>query len=167
VALCALQRDLTAWAQAESGNGGEFAQAVTRDALALAGAAELAARMAGRLLDLARAPLADPREALRGFLATPAKLQAMCDRPAWLLNGWEMICRTWTAAPALLSQHQAVQDMARCLPVLPDEAEGWLGLPPGSAEQICRLPTSVLTRRDPSSQSDRVARMERLRAVAV
>jgi hypothetical protein len=171
LALGALQHDLTTWAQAESGQSGECPQAETRDALALAGAAELTARMAGKLLEQARAPLADPREALKNFLAAPSHIPppilAGCDRPVWLLDGWDMICRIWHAAPELLACHHAIRDMARSLPILPDEVESWLGLPPGSAEPLGRISASASSWRDPAPHQDRVARLERLRAVAV
>jgi hypothetical protein len=165
--MLALQSELTAWAQAEGGTIGDLAQGEARDALAIAATADLTARMACRLLERTRACLSDPRELLRGFLHDPSPVERLCSRPVWMLSGWEIICRLWHAAPALLPHHQAVQDMARCLPTLPDEVESWLVLAAGSAEQMGRLPATVLTRRDPAPHVDRVARLEHLRKLVL
>ncbi len=166
-ALAQLHVDLTAWAQAEAGMAGENALSETRDALILSSAADLAARMSDKLLEQARAPLSDPRSALKSFARAPLRIQTACERPAWMLNGWDIVCRIWHAEADGQPRHRAVQDMLRCLPALPDEAESWLGLPAGSAEMVGRVSGTASCWRDPSPHPDRVARLERLRVVTV
>ena len=135
-------------------------------AIAVARSADLVGRMAPMMLDSARQALGDPVAGLHRFLTSEAELLGLCERAFWLLDGWEIICRLWHAAPALMPRHAALQDMARSLPALPDEAEAWLGLPNGTAEQLDRS-HSLRPARVRTTAADQMALLEKLRLVQV
>ena len=168
--LASLQRDLVGWAQTEIGerdgpsNG---ADTDARDAVAVAGAAELAARMARLLLDGMRALAGNMPGLIADCLADPRGVSERCEQVGWLLDGWEPVTLLWQAAPGLMPRHVALQEMVRQVPALPDQADSWLGLPAGTAERMFVRPSlSHATARDDTSSVDRIARNERLRAMA-
>ena len=166
VAMQDLHQDLIAWAQSEAGHSGVCPAGETRDAVHVAHVAELASRMAEMLLSQVGQLLIDPVAALRGFVESEAGVIARLNRVFWLLDGWENVIRIWVASPSLFPRALALQDIARSLPSLPDEAESWLGLPKGSTEQVDRA-TSPPPMRDRSLPVDQMAMQERLRMVAV
>ncbi len=165
-ALSELQRDMTVWAQSESGQSGACPASELRDAVAVARSADLVARMAHLMLDSARQALQDPVAGLRHFLTAESELASVCERAFWLLDGWDTICRLWHASPSLMPRHAALVDMARSLPVLPDEAETWLGLPQGTAEQLERA-SGTAPLRIRATAADQMALLEKLRLVPV
>ena len=164
-ALGELHRDMTVWAQSESGQSGACPAGELRDAVAVARSADLVARMAHLMLDSARQALRDPVAGLKHFLTAQSDLESVCERGFWLLDGWELICRLWHSAPSLMPRHAALADMARSLPLLPDEAETWLGLPPGTAEQLERASSAPPRMR--TTAADQMALLEKLRLVPV
>jgi hypothetical protein len=118
-------------------------------------------------LDATRAGLKDMVGMLRSMHADQGSIAHFCERPAWLLDGWEQIWLTWSASPALLPRLEAVRLISRQIPLLPDEAEIWLGLPSGTAETLFRRPPlDQSLRPDTVSQIDLIARNEQLRAMA-
>ncbi|MDR3523446.1 MAG: hypothetical protein P4L66_05025 [Acetobacteraceae bacterium] len=166
VTMQQLCQDLIAWAQTESGHDGTCPAAELRNAVHAARAAELVVRIANSLLTQARALLADPVAALRSIVETEAEVMARLDRVFWLLDGWENIVRIWLASPLLFPRSAAVQDIAQSLPLLPDEAESWLGLPTGTVGQLDRtVSTSIFRAR--GLPVEQMALQERLRMVAV
>ena len=164
--MAEMHRDLTGWAQSESGQSGACPATELREAIAVARSADLVCRMAQMMLDSARQALGDPVAGLHRFLTSEAELLGLCERAFWLLDGWEIICRLWHAAPALMPRHAALQDMARSLPALPDEAEARLGLPNGTAEQLDRS-HSLRPARVRTTAADQMALLEKLRLVQV
>ena len=166
VTMQQLCQDLIAWAQTESGHDGTCPAAEIRNAVHAARAAELMARIADSMLTQARALLADPAAALRSFIETEAEVVARLDRVFWLLDGWENILRIWLASPSLFPRSAAVHDITQSLPVLPDEAESWLGLPAGIAGRLDRTVSTPVSRNH-SLPVEQMALQERLRMVAV
>lgn len=153
-----LQTDLRRWAedpqrhapsqpQSENDASGSL-NAAARAAILVAHAAQIIAEAGQKTLAAAQACLADPCAALRASLiftslgssplSSAAALEDMLTRPAWVLDGWAQIVRTWRAAPAVLSRSQALHDMARQVPTIPEEIETWLGLQAGVADQFSR-----------------------------
>jgi hypothetical protein len=161
-----MQRDLIAWVQAEAGGSGANPVDETREANAVARAADLVARIAERQLAQAREAMAEPVAVLRRFAEPKTDATADIELVFWLVDGWEGICRLWLAAPSAMPRNLALADMARSLPPLPDEAEAWLGLPTGTAEQLERTinPPRPRDRRLPI---DQVAAAEKLHAIAL
>ncbi len=165
--LGVLRHELSMWAQSDQTSAVHDNASAARGAVAVAGAAELAARMARLALESARARLGDMSGLLRATLADPAEISRCCEQGSWLLDGWEQIWLTWHAAPTLLPQRDAVRAINRQIPLLPDEAEAWLGLPQGTAEQLFRRqPLDQAMHKDSSSTLDLIARNEHLRAMA-
>ena len=56
----------------------------------------------------------------------PEPIRQLCARTEWLVDGWDMICGLWRNAKPD-ERGTAVQDMANIVPVLPTEADTWLG----------------------------------------
>ncbi len=165
--LGVLRNQLAVWAQGDQTSALHDNGSAARGAVAVTGAAELAARMARMALEKARARLTDMPGLLRASLADPADISRCCEQPSWLLDGWEQIWLIWRASPALLSQHDAISAICRQIPLLPDEAEAWLGLPQGTAEQLFRrAPQEQPWHKETSSTLDLIARNEHLRAMA-
>ena len=161
-----MQHDLVAWVQAEAGGSGANPADETREANTVARAAELVARIAEFLLVHARDAMTEPVAVLRRFVEPKAETTTDIERVFWLLDGWEGINRLWLASPSIMPRNLALADMARSLPPLPDEAESWLGLPTGTAEQLDRT-VNPIRPRDRRPAVDQVAAAEKLRAMAV
>jgi len=185
--LEALQSELTIWAQTTSSMHSERAQGTTRDAQRILTAADLTTHMARVLLHKARTPLQDLPALMRAALADPRDVAERCERAAWVLDGWDRICRLWhdsadapphnapprDAPPRDASaRHAAVQEMASLVPPLPDEAEQWLQLPAGTADRLSQRPGAAQAdphdtlMRDTPAPFDRITRNERLLAQA-
>eukprot|EP01037_Dinobryon_pediforme_P001327 gene1327-1344_t len=165
--LNVLRHELTMWAQSDVTSALHDSGSASRCATAVAQAADLAARTARMALDATQARLKDMVAMLSAMHPDQAGIARFCERPAWLLDGWEQIWLTWSASPALLPRLEAVRLMSRQIPLLPDEAETWLGLPSGTAENLFRRPPlDQSPRPDTLSQIDLIARNEQLRAMA-
>ena len=165
-AMREMQHDLVAWVQAEAGGSGANPADETREANAVARSAELVARIAEFLLTQARDAMTEPVAALRRFAEPKSEANADIERVFWLLDGWEGIGRLWRSSPSIMPRNLALADMARSLPPLPDEAESWLGLPAGAAEQFDRN-VNLSRPRDRRLAVDQVAAAEKLRAMMV
>lgn len=162
-----LHHDLMGVAQLDGGIAATHAQADARDALGVAAAAELAARMARALLEAVRLRVRDMPGLMATVIAAPDEVIEQCVRVLWLLDGWSPVCRLWHAPPELLPRHVALQEMATRIPVLPDEVETWLGLPGGIADKLFRRSTaSFAASQREVSLPERIARQERLLAMA-
>lgn len=165
--LGVLRHELSVWPKGDRASALHDNASAARAAVAVAGAAELAARMARMALESARARLSDMSGLLRASLADPGEISRCCEQTSWLLDGWEQICLTWRAAPALLPQRSAISAISRQIPLLPDEAEAWLALPQGTSEQLFRRqPLDQSWHKETSSTLDLIARNEQLRAMA-
>ena len=139
----------------------------SRHAMDIASNAELTARMASVPLVEARGRLSSLVPLMQDAIAAPADVMERFMRPGWLLDGWERICLLWQSAPSGPGRSEALHEIARELPILPDEAEVWLGLPPGTALQLLRrhaLPS--VSSRNERAPHDLVARNEHLRSMA-
>lgn len=138
-----------------------------RHALSIVSAAELGARMARVKLTESRGKIADLTALMRDALASPGEFVEQITRPIWLLDGWERICLLWQSAPEGQRRSDLLQEIVRELPVLPDEAETWLGLPAGTAQHLQqRHWIPPLPARDERVSLERIARNERLRTLA-
>ena len=165
--LAALQNDLRIWAQTECNLGLDSAQSETRDANSVTGVAELTGRMARMLVQTSRAQLDDMPLLMRAATANAQEIAQRCERASWLLDGWERICLIWQHATTPPARQSALQDIARQIPLLPDEAEIWLQLPSGTAAQLSQRPQAPVPGwHDPASQLDRIARNEQIRAMS-
>lgn len=162
-----LQHGLIAWAQTEAMMGDDDTRSSCRDARAVATASELAARLGAVLLAQARSRVNDMQDVIRTALTAPGEIAALCERPALLLDGWDQICLLWQSATAQQSRHAALRDIIRQVPLLPDEAEAWLGLPLGSAAQLSQRPAREVSP-DCGELADlaAIARNEHVRAMA-
>jgi hypothetical protein len=104
---------------------------------------------------------------IQATLAGHGEIEALCDRPALLLDGWAPICHIWMASAGEPSRHAALQRIIRQIPLLPDEVEDWLGLPAGTADQLFQHHISQpLPPRREHGGLIAVARNEQLRAMA-
>jgi len=165
--LGSLQNDLRIWAQTECNLGVDSAQSETRDANSVTGVAELTGRMARMLVQTSRAQIDDMPLLMRAAIANGPEIAQRCERANWLLDGWERICLIWQHATTPPARQSALLDIARQIPLLPDEAETWLQLPSGTAAQLSQRPQSTVPRwHDPVSQLDRIARNEQIRAMS-
>ena len=165
-----LRVEMLEWSQVGAGDGA-FPVPNPRYAMAVASASELTSRMTAVPLQEARLQLTDMPRLLQAMATQPDELAERIARASWLLDGWEQIVQLWHAAPEVLSRADALAEMARQLPALPNEAEAWLGLPPGTADQLLARHSFVVSEplasgpvRDPQ---DVVERNEQLRAMAV
>lgn len=84
-------------------------------------------------LSMARATLVqaqgladDVATLLHRWAENPQEVRGITARPDWLLDGWDLILGLWKEAGV-----EALPDMAALAPVVPREAEGWGGCPPG------------------------------------
>ncbi len=82
----------------------------------------------------AAATLLEAREAaahilplLINWLADPLTLGRQLTRTDWLMDGWERICRVWTAAVTPAERLEALGEIAALLPIIPKEAGDWVG----------------------------------------
>lgn len=163
-ALTEMRRDVITWSQADGDciadiGGFEMSNRI-------ASAAELAISMARRPLETIRALAADFEGLMRTALQGPAELAELAGRPGWILDGWDRICLIWQSAPALMERPTALQEILRQLPVLPDETELWLGLPPGTTQRLNgRAPPPDRGWRDPTTMLNRIARSEKISAM--
>ena len=165
--LGVLRHEMSMWAQSDVTSAMHDSGSAARSAVAVASAAELVARMARMALEASRARLRDMTGMMRAISADVAEISRCCEQASWLLDGWEQIWLLWSASPALLPRIDAVRIIARQIPPLPDEAEAWLGLPPGTAEQLCRRPPlEQALRAETISYVDLIARNEQLRAMS-
>ena len=165
--LGSLQNDLRIWAQTQDNLSLDSAQSETRDATSVTGVAELTGHMARMLVQTSRARLDDMPLLMRAALANSQEIMQRCERASWLLDGWERICLIWQHATTPPARQSALQDIARQIPLLPDEAETWLQLPGGTAAQLSQRPQTIMPGwNDPVSQLDRIARNEQIRAMS-
>ena len=165
--LGSLQNELRIWSQTEGNLGLLSAQSEIRDANSVTGVADLTGRMARRLVQTSRAQLDDMPLLMRAALANSQEIAQRCERASWLLDGWERICLIWQNATTPLAIRSALLDIARQIPLLPDEAEAWLQLPSGTAAQLSQRPQSTVPGwHDPVSHLDRIARNEQIRAMS-
>jgi hypothetical protein len=158
-AVGALAAALPDWAARQSGPAAAAAQ--------MAGtAAGLAHGSAVNLLRSAIGRFDDPATLLRDWLADPAAVEQALSRAEWLMDGWDRLVLLWQAA--LPGPAAAALEMAALLPVWPDEAETWLGLPAGTVARMARRPLTVAPAwSDPASTVARIARNEYLRALGM
>lgn len=165
--LGVLRHELAVWGQSDLTSALHDSFSAARGAVAVASAAELVARMARLALETSRARLRDMPAMLRAIIADPRQVSHCCEQADWLLDGWEPAWLLWSASPSLLPRIDAVRAIIRQIPPLPDEAEVWLGLPAGTAEQLFRrVPMEQSSLTGTISHVDLVARGEQLRAMA-
>jgi hypothetical protein len=133
----------------------------------IASAAEATAPLATRVMADARARAEDMAELLAAWAKDPAGIAASFGRTEWLLDGWAQISLVWQLADGT-NRRAAITEMALMVPVVPREAEGWLGTVLDESERL-RLRKLVHGFEDWRTGSvvvELVARNERIRALA-
>jgi hypothetical protein len=107
----------------------------------LAQASELALRGARAALMAVYEQQRDLWALLHRWRVEPRDLLSLLERPEWLLDGWDLICALWrtaerTSGPA--ARRAAAFEMAGLVPVLPQEAQDWLGFDaPSDMDNAC------------------------------
>ncbi|OJW25376.1 MAG: hypothetical protein BGO51_02020 [Rhodospirillales bacterium 69-11] len=120
--LMRLQQEVAAWGRWQRDGRAELAATI-------ADLAALTIAFATEALRQARAALADVEALLRLWTVHPDRVQDVAARVAWLLDGWEPICLIWEETSSAELRAAAVTEIATLVPVLPEEACAWAGLP--------------------------------------
>ncbi len=115
---------------------------------------------ATRILHAPFALFTQPENWLPAWVADASALEAELTRPAWLLDGWDRLVLLRRCAGTI--RPELVQELAELLPVLPDEADLWLGLPAGSSAQTARYAPAAMVEEDATWQIEQILRNERL-----
>ena len=96
----------------------------------------------------------------------PERTGLTASRPEWLLDGWHEIILQWEHAPDGGLSGDILHELAGQLPALPVEARGWQG-DTGEEDEPIENHSSIFPGTKPGTVLfDRVARNERLRALA-
>jgi hypothetical protein len=90
--------------------------------------ADLVVALTEATLTHARALTNDMVQLLRTWAAEPQSVSQIAMRPEWLLDGWERICFIWDHAGDDAGRRAALVEIIGLLPVLPKEANGWIGI---------------------------------------
>ena len=133
----------------------------------IASAAEATVALARQLMDHARARAGDMPALLAAWVNDAAGTAAMLGRAEWLLDGWDQICLVWQLADGT-NRRGSMTEMALMVPVIPRQAETWLGTVLDESERL-RLRKLVHGFEDWRTGSlvvELVARNERIRALA-
>jgi hypothetical protein len=117
--IASLTDELFAWGSA----GASMERLCSR---LLADSAALTLRCARIALGETHAMLDDVWTLILRWQQDPEPIRQLCARTEWLVDGWDMICGLWRNAKPE-DRGAAVQDMANIVPVLPAEADTWLG----------------------------------------
>ena len=155
-----LRTELQAWAGQHGDETGAVAVILAASHLATYGGA--------KLLTDARAQAQDIGALLAGWRPNPGNPSLAINRPAWILDGWELPCLIWQQVDTLPKQQAALIEICHILPVLPLEAGRWIGLSVSSAIDL-ELRRTISANKDwrtGIAALDRVQRNERLRAMA-
>jgi hypothetical protein len=117
--IASVTQELAAW--------GDLAGGPARGCVALlVQSAQLTLRCGQIALATAHAELENIWALLHRWRLNPEPTQGLLARPEWLLDGWELICGLWRRTPA---EHRgtALLEMASMVPVVPAEAQAWVG----------------------------------------
>ncbi len=117
--IASVMAQLAAWGEA----GQEDDRASAR---LLAQAAETTLRCARMGLAAAHGVLEDIWALVHRWRHEPGGVLTLVERSEWLLDGWDVICGIWRAAPPA-ERPRAALDMAALVPVLPTETRDWCG----------------------------------------
>jgi hypothetical protein len=130
-------------------------------------AAEATLAVAGHCMADARARAEDLASLLASWASDAESVRALLTRPDWLLDGWEQICLVWQLSRDS-NRRACLTEMALMVPMLPHEAEAWLGaaVDDGDRQRLRKLVHSFEDWRTGSVVFDLVARNERVRALA-
>lgn len=111
--------------------------------------AEFVLRKARLALGCARAAvneldrvLEDATMVLRAWQRDQASVLRRASRPAWLLDGWDMIIALWRQSEPS-DREACLWEMSHLVPPLPKEVEGWSGFPEGASKLRQERGTSV------------------------
>lgn len=120
------------------------------------------------LLRDVRVAAGDMLPLIHAWATDPGRIAALCARPGWVLDGWERVCLLWQQAGTAAGQLAALAEMAILLPLIPREAEGWLGGLPEPDQKITLrgIVEGAQGSRPRSSLPELIARNERLVAMA-
>lgn len=149
----------------EWGNAADAGEPMKPVARGIAAAAAALHGGATRMLHAPLALFAQPEGWLPAWVADATAFEAELTRPAWLLDGWERLVLLRRCAGTI--HPELVRELAEQLPVLPDEADAWLGLPAGASAQAARRLPPVLAgpatiEEDAAWQIEQILRNERL-----
>lgn len=79
---------------------------------------------------------------LRAWQRDQASVLRRASRPAWLLDGWDIIIALWRQSEPS-DREAAFWEMSQLVPHLPKEVEGWGGFPEGAAKNRQEQATST------------------------
>jgi hypothetical protein len=131
--------------------------------------ADVTMSLATTTFDAAHALTADPAGLLRTWATDPDMVTRLVGRPEWLLDGWDQICLLWREATNSTARRAALAEITQLLPVLPREANDWIGSSLDS-EKLARLRRVIPLNenwRTGAIAFELLARNERLRALGV
>lgn len=105
---------------------------------------------------------------IHAWSTDPGRIAALCARPGWVLDGWERVCLLWQQAETAAEQRAALGEIAILLPLIPREAESWLGRFPEPDQKVSlrSIVEGAQQGHPRSSLPDLIARNERLVAMA-
>jgi hypothetical protein len=69
----------------------------------------------------------DMVDLLQNWAADPQSVIRVAERPEWMLDGWEQICRIWTYAQDNAARRAALVEIADHIPAIPRELNEWGG----------------------------------------
>jgi hypothetical protein len=90
--------------------------------------ADVTLSLAATTVNQAQALTRSVVDLLRTWANDPGSVTQAANRPEWLLDGWEQICRLWRQASQPATQRAALAEIAQLVPVLPREAMDWAGI---------------------------------------
>jgi hypothetical protein len=130
-------------------------------------AVEATLAVARHCTDAARGLAGDMAGLLAAWAHNADAVRAELARPDWLLDGWEQICLVWHLSKDS-NRRGCLSEMALMVPVIPPEAEDWLGaaIEDGDRQRLRKLVNGFEDWRTGSLVFDLIARNEQVRALA-
>ena len=154
---------ITEWARSDSDDSAAMASAI-------GGVVATTIACATAALGAARARTDDMVALVRDWLASPATIAGLLERPDWLLDGWSGLIAVWEAASDDAGRRAALSELLLLAPTLPKEASKWLDVPIDN-DALLKVRRTVRVYEDwrsgAVSAMDRIVRNERLLAHAV
>jgi len=133
----------------------------------VASAADVTSTLARKMLTDTQARAADLPTVLAAYAADSAGTAATLTRVEWLLDGWEQITALWQLGDPE-EQRATISEMACMVPVIPKQADDWLGINVDETERqrLRRLVGRFEDWRSGGLVYELIARNELVRAIA-
>jgi len=134
--LEAFTKEIDQWLAPRRDNvRGMRAEFVLRKARLALGCARAAVNELDRVLE-------DSTILLRAWQRDQPSVMRRASRPAWLLDGWDMIIALWRQSEPS-DREACFWEMSHLVPSLPKEVEGWSGFPEGASKLRQEQATSI------------------------